>query len=254
MAILIIFFKLITVPLFIALITLVGRKWGPGRAGLLAGFPVVAGPIVIFIALEQGPEFAQNTALSAIRGTVALAAFTAAYCRASLDLKLVATIVVASSAWLIAALAINYFAPALGLSIILSFTALTGAGLLIKSAPALPPKQAKFNDLPWRMLTGALITLGITAVASQLGPHWSGTLATFPIISLVLAVFVHRSDGPEYVIAMYRGMLGGFYSFVIFFSSLAFLWPQANISTACFIAILSSFLSQLVVRYFLSKK
>jgi len=49
--------KLTIVPIFIGLITLAGRKWGPTIAGLLGGLPVVGGPIIFFITLEQGVPF-----------------------------------------------------------------------------------------------------------------------------------------------------------------------------------------------------
>ncbi|MEI8607666.1 hypothetical protein P4S70_00350 [Enterovibrio sp. Hal110] len=49
------FLKLILAPLFILLISLSGRIWGPSTAGLLAGLPVVGGPILFFIAFENDP-------------------------------------------------------------------------------------------------------------------------------------------------------------------------------------------------------
>lgn len=55
-------FKLTIVPIFILLVTLAGRKWGSSIAGLLGALPAVAGPIIIFIAIEQGNAFAALTA------------------------------------------------------------------------------------------------------------------------------------------------------------------------------------------------
>ena len=67
--------KLTIVPLFIALVTLAGKKWGAQLAGLLGGLPVVAGPIVVFHAMEQGQAFGVVASTSAIASVVALLAF-----------------------------------------------------------------------------------------------------------------------------------------------------------------------------------
>jgi hypothetical protein len=38
--------KLLLVPMFLALVSMAGKRWGPAIAGWLAGFPIVAGPIL----------------------------------------------------------------------------------------------------------------------------------------------------------------------------------------------------------------
>jgi len=50
--------KLTLVPLLIYLVTLAGRRWGPAVAGRLSAFPIVAGPTLLTLALEQGLPFA----------------------------------------------------------------------------------------------------------------------------------------------------------------------------------------------------
>ena len=55
--------KLTIVPLFIALVTLAGKRWGTRLAGILGGLPVIAGPIVVILALEQGQAFGVQAAL-----------------------------------------------------------------------------------------------------------------------------------------------------------------------------------------------
>jgi hypothetical protein len=72
-------FKLITVPFFILIITLAGKRWGSEIAGTLGGFPVVAGPIVFFLTLEQGVDFGLQASISAMYGTVGILVFGLAY-------------------------------------------------------------------------------------------------------------------------------------------------------------------------------
>ncbi|RON08058.1 hypothetical protein BK659_17630 [Pseudomonas brassicacearum] len=48
--------KLSLIPGFLLLISLAGKRWGPSVAGWLSGLPVVVGPILFFLAVEQGPH------------------------------------------------------------------------------------------------------------------------------------------------------------------------------------------------------
>ncbi len=66
-----IWLKLLIVPAFILLVSLAGRRWGTTVAGILAGMPVVAGPIVVLVALEQGVGFGIYTATAAVTGVIA---------------------------------------------------------------------------------------------------------------------------------------------------------------------------------------
>lgn len=66
--------KLFLVPSLVALITLAGLRWGPVTASWLSGFPGVSGPSLFFIALDQGPAFAEQAAY--VNLIAALAKFT----------------------------------------------------------------------------------------------------------------------------------------------------------------------------------
>ena len=46
--------KLFFVPLMIAAIALLGRRFGSRAAGLMSGFPIIGGPIVYFVYWDRG--------------------------------------------------------------------------------------------------------------------------------------------------------------------------------------------------------
>jgi len=239
--------KLTVVPLFIAALTLAGRRWGSGVAGLLGGLPIVAGPIVIFIALEHGFQFGALAATAAISAIAALLVFGITYCWASTRWSWPAALACATGAWFVVAagLAALPTSPAVALAV---------AGLALVLAPhVLPPSESistaggSLADLPYRMITGAMLTLAVTTTAASLGEVWSGLLAVFPIVGLVLAVFTHRTLGPYHVVHMYRGMVKGLYSFATFFLALAVLWPRIEFWSACAIAVGASIAAQAVV-------
>ena len=133
---------------------LAGRRWGSGVAGLLGGLPIVAGPIVVFIALENGAEFGALAASAAISAIAGLLVFGVAYCWASIRWQWPVALACGTFAWLITAscLALLPSSPELALIIAVSS--------LVITPYALPPSGPSVNavnsltDLPYRMFTG----------------------------------------------------------------------------------------------------
>jgi len=241
--------KLTIVPLFIGLITLAGRKWGSSVAGLMGAFPVVAGPIIIFIALEQGSEFAALTSISAISATACLLIFGLVYSWACIRLSWLLALLSALVAWFILALTLAMTSPNLGIALLIAISSLIITPFLLpRTKPTTPPKT-KLHDLPWRMLVGALLTFSVTTLAAALGEVWSGILAVFPVIGLVLAVFTHKTLGPTHVTQVYRGMVKGLYSFAAFFLTLTLLLPRASILMAILSSVVMAIVTQVILQF-----
>jgi len=81
------------------------------------------------------------------------------------------------------------------------------------------------SDLFGRMLAGAALTVLVTSLSAYVGAKWSGLLAVFPLLGIVLSVSSHRSHGPDFVISLLRGMVAGRFSFAAFCLFLAFALP-----------------------------
>ena len=79
----ILLFKLTAGPL----VTLVTRRFGPSAGGWLVGFPLTSGPISVFLALEQGTDYAAAAAITSLvgAGTVSLFCLVYALCAARLS-------------------------------------------------------------------------------------------------------------------------------------------------------------------------
>ena len=241
--------KLTIVPLFIGLITLVGRKWGSSVAGLIGAFPVVAGPIIIFIALEQGAEFAALTSVSAISATACLLIFGLVYSWACIRLSWIFALLCALVAWFILALTLAMTSPSLGIALLIAISSLIITPLLLPRTKPTTPPNTKLHDLPWRMLVGALLTFSVTTLAGALGEVWSGILAVFPVIGLVLAVFTHNTLGPTHVTQVYRGMVKGLYSFAAFFLTLTLLLPKTSILIAVLSSAVVAIVMQVIIQF-----
>jgi len=241
--------KLTIVPLFIGLITLVGRKWGSSVAGLVGAFPVVAGPIIIFIALEQGSQFAALTSISAISATACLLIFGLVYSWACIRLAWLLALLSALVAWFMMALTLAMTTPSLGTALLIAICSLIITPFLLPRTKQTAPPKTKLHDLPWRMLVGAFLTLSVTTLASALGVVWSGILAVFPVIGLVLAVFTHNTLGPTHVTQVYRGMVKGLYSCAAFFLTLTLLLPKTSILIATLSSVVMAIVMQVIIQF-----
>ncbi|MDQ7977098.1 hypothetical protein QYH69_07545 [Paraburkholderia sp. SARCC-3016] len=227
--------KLTLVPSFLLIVSMSGKWWGPAVAGWLAGLPVVAGPILYLLVLQHGPSFGAHAAtlsLAAILASeafnfgyawtcgvahwrVALAAGLAAWfaCANALALLPISSGAFAWSAWY-ASTAWALGAAALGVGF--------GNAFLPRSRAAAIGAPLTRIDLAGRMLAGIALTLIVTALSGRLGAGWSGVLAVFPLMGVVLSVSSHRAHGPAFVIALLRGMVAGRFSFGAFCLVLSF--------------------------------
>lgn len=248
--------KLTLVPLLIACVTMIGRRWGTRIAGMFAAMPVVAGPIAMFLALEQGPEFGAHAAVGAIAATAALLVFFIAYAWASRRFEWPAALACGLLAWFAAGLVIASLPSRIDLAATVALVALLLTPALmpgLESRPALRVAPARF-DLPIRMLAGALLTLLVTAVASRVGESWSGLLTAFPVITLVLGVFTHRESGPGQVARLFRGIGIGLYAFCGFFVTLSLLLPRLGVAPAFTAAIAVAVVVQALVGAIVSRR
>ncbi len=245
--------KLTLVPLVLAVITLAGRRWGPTVAGLLAGLPVVAGPIVLLLAHEQGVAFGRTAALAALAAIAGLLVFGVAYSHLAQRWTWPVALTGGISAWLLTAVGLLVLPTTLAASLAAALAALVLAPRLLPLPPPTPSpvtsRAATAHDLPWRMTAGALLTLTVTSLAATVGDTASGLLAAFPVLGTVLAVYTHRSRGAEAVAALYRGMVRGLYAFAAFFAALTLTLPHAALGTAAATAVLAALIATTMERF-----
>src|SRR6478609_11257358 len=95
--------KLTIVPLALLVFGIVDRLHGPRVAGWLAGFPIIAGPVLVFLALDHGAAFTAGAALGAYFGLVPWLAFTACYSWCSTSWKWLLSLVVRLVLWVLVA-------------------------------------------------------------------------------------------------------------------------------------------------------
>ncbi|MBD9503410.1 hypothetical protein IB256_21660 [Pseudomonas sp. PDM17] len=242
--------KLTLVPLFLLLVSLSGRWWGPTVAGCLAALPAIAGPILYLITVEHGRDFGAQAALLALAAIFASEAFNFAYAWLCRKHRWTLALSGAMLAWLVAAWALTQL-PAAPVWALLAAVLGALTSQLFMPRAELPGTVAALGhfELGLRMLAGALLTLAVTALSGWAGPSWSGLLAVFPLLSIVLCVSSQRLHGAGFVIALMRGMVSGRPAFAAFCLWLALRLPANDILPSFAEAALLSVLVQGAVRW-----
>ncbi len=243
--------KLTLTPIFIALITLATRRWGPQVGGVLAGLPVVGGPILLVLALEHGEMFAASAAQAAISAIVAGAAYAVAYSYLALRQRWFTSLLIATLVWIAVAIAMSFVNAPLWFSIIFTLAALIISQWqlrklkpFIEQLASKPTRAKSWKELLARMVAGAALVTLVTGLSATLGPQWSGILAVYPVMSSVLAMFTHRNEGAAAVLKMLAALVTGFYTFLSFMIAISILLPLFSIATAFTLSLLICFVVQ----------
>ena len=232
--------KLALVPAFLAALTMAGRLWGPSVAGWLAGLPVVAGPIVLLLALERGSSFAAQASVASVAAIAASEAFNLSYAWSCRRLSWPLALIAGMSGWLTAALLLTHLPHSLGWAVGAACVAVVvSQSGLPRVTGHVPAARISVADLAVRMLAGALLTLAVTRLSASMGATWSGLFSVFPLLGIVLAVSAQREHGAGFVALLMRGMVIGRGSFAAFFAVTAVTLPCYGVwlSFACASAI-----------------
>jgi uncharacterized membrane protein (GlpM family) len=245
----VILLKLLLVPLVLLLISLAGKRWGPAVAGWLAGFPVVAGPILLFLAIDSGAEFAAHAAVTSLSAIFALAIFGATYARCCQRMSWLLSAITALVAWFIAATILIFTVHSIAIACIVAASTLVLVPVVFPNVQVSAQRLSlPKSELGFRMLAGALLMGAVTTFANRIGPDWSGVLSMFPVMAMVLAVFLQRANGAQHAAALLRAMSFGLWSFVAFCLTLATMLPLTGIVPAFLLALLFALGSHAIVR------
>lgn len=241
--------KLALVPAFLALVTLAARRWGASVAGRLAGLPVVTGPILFVVAIEQGTTFAAGVAMSALSAMAAGAAFNLVYARMCARWSWRLCIAGSLAAWWIAGVAASRLPAAPSVALAVALSALSLALWLQPPARVVDVAPSRFRgqELAIRMVAGAALTVLVSGAAAAIGTTWTGLFAVFPTMGTVLSVFSHRDQGAPFVIPLLRGMLWGMFASAAFCLVAGLALKPLGIAASFSLAIGAALLVQTMV-------
>ncbi|MBN9588783.1 MAG: hypothetical protein BGN85_02135 [Alphaproteobacteria bacterium 64-11] len=233
--------KLTIVPLALLALGVVERLHGPRLAGWLAGIPVVAGPLLVFITLDHGAGFGAHAALGAWFGLVPWLGFANVYAFFARFAGWLWCLPLALAVWLGLAVLSGIAQEGPRWLAVVPLLAYAAAVLLNSRGPASNrEREHVWWGLPARMLAGAALTLAITRFAGALGSHWSGVLTAFPVLGSIIAVSNHVQYGRHAVQEAVAGMSMGLSSVGAFCFTVYVLLPHIAMWPAFILALMAS--------------
>jgi hypothetical protein len=226
-------FKITIAPLLIAAVSVAGQRFGAMVAGLLSGFPIISGPIFVFLTLEHGSEFGSRAAIATLAGLASFAVFALTYAWTSKRWPWPLALLGGWSMFFASSLALIRFEWSLPLATTLAAAALGGAYYLLPHIPAtLPPPPLPRSEIVLRMLAGAALVVAVTWTGDKAGARLAGLFTPFPVAGSVLAACSHRVSGNEAAVRLLRGMLAGLVSLAAFFYAAALLVKPQGLAIA----------------------
>ena len=210
--------KLLLAPSFIVATSVLARHVGVRVAGVVGGLPVIAGPILLVLAIEHGRAFAADAATGTLLGVVALIVFVLVYVAVSRRFAWPWALLLGWTSFLVAILALRpvHVGPVAALCLACAACAATLVLLPLRRPRSLSVGPYPRWDLPLRGACAVVPIVAVTSAARTLGPHLSGLLASFPIITPVLAAFTQAQQGKDEVVRLLHGMTVGFFSYALF--------------------------------------
>lgn len=209
--------KLVLTPLIVGGASLAARHWGASVGGLIVALPLTSAPVIFFLALDQGPEFAATAATGTLVGLGILGAWSVAYVWGTRRGPAVA-ILVGTAVYLALGVAVQpILVLPFALLVVLALAAVAAGLRLMPPARGVRSEAPHPSwDLPARVIAGTAIVVTLTAVAPLLGASVSGLLATYPVYVTVLAVFTQLREGPDGATDVVRGLLKGLFGTIAF--------------------------------------
>lgn len=205
-------FRLLATGGIVLGITYAVGRLGPTAGGMLAGLPIIVGPGLVFLAVDESPAFLAETATFALLSLSATQAFMLSYLTAARRLSVAPAVLLATLAWFVSAAILADLATGPWFALALFATAASTSRFIGKRL-RVPNLAVKSRDtltaLILRAVLAGLLVGGITALSSWLGPQYSGLLIAYPVGSTVIAASIHLRYGASKVVdTLYAVALG----------------------------------------------
>jgi len=214
--------KTLLTPVLLALCTIASHHWGNAVGGWLLGLPLASGPLSIFLAVQQGGNFAASAARSSLLGFLAVGVFCLVYLglakvrswRFSLAGAIAACLGTVALLSLVH-LTVVHTIP-LVIMVLVGMNAMLGEAIAVHSS-----SRPSVGGVALRMVLAGTVVFALTAFAGTLGGTITGLLAPLPVLAAIMTVSAHRKEGADAARGLLRGIVVGMWGGVAFFAVVA---------------------------------
>jgi uncharacterized membrane protein (GlpM family) len=220
---------------FVLLLSILAEKFGPKLAGIISGVPTGTAIILFFFGLEQGPEFAAQSAVFNLAGMLSMQVLIFVYYLVSSKIKgkgILLSSIAGIFGYLCFAFILRQFAFTLFLAAVVAILSIVVFSFLFKGIVNTKIKnRVKLSKrvFLFRATVAALIILAVTESAQIVGAQWAGLLSAFPTTLFPLMLIVHFTYDKEHVHTIIKNVPKGQLAMVIYIISLFFTYPLIGV-------------------------
>lgn len=209
-------YKAMLTTVTVALVLVVAQTMGRRLAGMLAGLPVITAPALLWIAAEQGAGFAARCAVGSIAACGVMAVFALTYERLSRRLGPGLTLLLSLAVGALIAMPMTLLGDRPLRAITLT-AVLCGAVILLLPIAARADQMRRIRgEIAFTAVAAGAVSVMVSLGARELGPFWSGLLASLPIISVAALVTQHLAAKHDSIQRFLRGYVVGLVGKAVF--------------------------------------
>ena len=206
-------------------VTAVEERFGPRIGGLAASLPQLAVVSLVFFGLEQGLEFAAESAFLNIAGICATFPFIIGYVAGAALvprnrlLSIAVGAVTATALFALASLAIGAVEPSRLVVVPLAAVLCAATLWLFRHLPDSAPLRRVRISVPLLAVRAGVASVSVillTSVAHILGPKWSGLVTGYPVNTLPVIAMLHFHYGADVVRAVVKVWPMGAFGICVF--------------------------------------
>ena len=178
------------------------------------GWPLVTGPIIFIIFLQEAAEFAAKTAQGALLGQVSFIAFVWSYSLVALRAPWYLSIACATITYVGSVYLVSLIHVPLWLTLVLVVTALDSVNKFWpKYDPLTTPLASPKWELYLRIVLVIALVFTLSGSSQTLGTALTGGggFSTYPLIATVLGNFNHKRFGASAAISLHYGLMQRLY-------------------------------------------
>lgn len=228
--------KIVVSILAVVGLSLVAEHVSPRTAGILAGYPLGTAIALFFIGIENGDQFAADSAVYTLSGFTASLVLVFAYRLAARWAQSWQVLICAAAgvmSFVAASLLLSQWSLGLLGGFIVTGLAIVGFSWLFRSIPDHRVEQRiklSMGVVLFRAITAAAIVLLVTGLAKWVGPNWAGVLSAFPITLFPFLLIIHLSYGMNQVLTIIKHYPMGLGALVVYAITIAQVYPPLGTS------------------------